>query len=114
MRLLGKVISSPFLSIQLGMLKIVPDVNLIDRNLAMKAKESFLRRVNAVPAFEKDGVMTLIMADPLSQSTINDFKILFRCQIEPAVATRSAKPSWLTRLRMKFAISRETLHSSFR
>jgi type IV pilus assembly protein PilB len=77
------------LSIQLGIPKIIPDINLIDRDLALQANEAFLRRVKAAPAFKEGDTVTVIMADPLSESTINDFKSLYRCQIQPAIGTQS-------------------------
>ena len=77
------------LSIQLGIPKIIPDINLIDHDLALQVNEAFLRRVEAVPAFKEGDTVTVIMADPLSEGTINDFKSLFRCQIQPAIGTQS-------------------------
>ena len=77
------------LSMQLGIPSITPDINLIDRTLPLRFSEAFLRRQEAVPAFEKDNLLTLIMADPLSDSIINDFKKYFNVEIETAIATRS-------------------------
>ncbi len=78
------------LSIQLGIPKIIPDINLIDRSLAQKVSEAFLRRVEAVPAFKEAETLTVIMANPLSASTISDFKRFFKSDIQPAVGTRAA------------------------
>ena len=78
------------LSMQLGFPFIVPNIQLIDQKLALRFHESFLRRQEAVPAFEKEGIVTLIMADPLADEIINDFKRSLNAEIEPAIATRSA------------------------
>ncbi|MEE9566569.1 MAG: ATPase, T2SS/T4P/T4SS family [Desulfobacteria bacterium] len=86
------------LSTQLGIPKIIPDINLIDTNFAVQVNEAFLRRVEAVPAFKEDETATVIMADPLSESTIHDLERLFGCQIEPAVATRTAINELLDKL----------------
>ena len=77
------------LSIQLGIPKIIPDINLIDSSLARQVNEAFLRRVEAVPAFKDGETLTVIMANPLSRSTIRDLKTFFHCKIQPAVGTRS-------------------------
>jgi len=78
------------LSMQLGIPIINPDIHLIDQDLTKRFSEAFLRRQEAVPAFDKDGVVTLIMANPLSENIVNDFKKYFDAQIEPAIASRSA------------------------
>lgn len=93
------------LSIQLGIPKIIPDINLIDRDLALQANEAFLRRVVAAPAFKEGDTVTVIMADPLSESTINDFKSLFRCQIQPAIGTLSGIMELLDKLFQKIEFS---------
>ena len=78
------------LSMQLGIPIITPDLQLIDQKLAKRFNEAFLRRQMAVPAFEREGVVTLIMADPLSESVMNDFKKYFNTRIEPAIAVSSS------------------------
>ena len=78
------------LSMQLGIPIIAPDIQLIDQQLAKRFSEAFLRRQEAVPAFEKEGIVTLIMGDPLSEAVVNDFKKYFDVKIEPAIASRSS------------------------
>ncbi|MGA1824511.1 MAG: GspE/PulE family protein [bacterium] len=78
------------LSVQLGIPVIVPDPCIIDNDLVLRFNEPFLRRQMAIPAFEKENVVTLIMSDPLSDEVINDFKKYFNAGIEPAIATSSA------------------------
>ena len=90
---LGMITESQFvhcLSTQLGIPRAEPDIKLIDPDLALKVKETFLRRSEAVPAFRKDGILTIIMANPLSEETIQDFSKLFRCQVTPVIGSRSA------------------------
>jgi len=86
------------LSMQLGFPFIVPTTQLIDQKLLMRFHESFLRRQEAIPVFEKEGVVTLIMADPLADDIISDFKKSLNAEIEPAIATRSAIHSLLDTL----------------
>ena len=86
------------LSMQLGYPVISPDVRLVDHRLVMRFSEGFLRRQEAIPAFEKDGTVTLIMADPLSEQIIKDFKRGLNAEIEPAIAQRSAIHNFLDTL----------------
>ena len=77
------------LSLQLGIPKISPDVNLIDRSLVKEVSETYLRRNNVLPAFKQDKIVTVITADPLSKDILTDLKNLFRCDIELAIASSS-------------------------
>ncbi|MGA1870099.1 MAG: GspE/PulE family protein [bacterium] len=78
------------LSVQLGIPIITPDPCIIDQKLVLRFNEPFLRRQMALPAFAKENIVTLIMADPLSDEVINDFKKYFNAGIEPAIATSSS------------------------
>jgi type IV pilus assembly protein PilB len=89
------------LSIQLGIPRIIPDINLIDRGLALQVSEPFLRKAEAVPAFKDGERLTVIMADPLSETTIDDLKAVFRENIHPAIATRSGIHDLLDKLFQK-------------
>jgi type IV pilus assembly protein PilB len=77
------------LSIQLSIPKIIPDINLIDSDLAQQVSEAFLRKVEAVPAFKEGNVVTVIMADPLVLDTIENLKAIYRTEIQPAIAART-------------------------
>ncbi|MEW6380320.1 MAG: ATPase, T2SS/T4P/T4SS family [bacterium] len=89
------------LSMQLGFPFIVPSMQIIDQKLALRFHEAFLRRQEAIPAFEKEGIVTLIMTDPLADDIIDDFKRSLNAEIEPAIATRSAIHSLLDTLSHK-------------
>ena len=89
------------LSIKLGIPKIIPDINLIHRDLAQQVSEAFLRKAEAVPAFRQGETLTVIMADPLAESTIDDLKALFRVEIQPAIATRTGIHELLDKLFQK-------------
>lgn len=75
------------LSIQLGIPRIIPDLNLIDKKLLKGITPSFLLKAVAIPAFREGDVLTVILADPLNTAVVADLKNFFRCKIEPAIAT---------------------------
>lgn len=74
------------LNIQLGVPKMTPHASLIDRSLLEGINEGFLRRNNAIPAFKRGNELTVIMADPLDETTIRDLEKFFKCEIQPAIA----------------------------
>ncbi|KAF0121700.1 MAG: type IV pilus assembly protein PilB [bacterium] len=74
------------LVIQLGIPKIIPDINLIDKNLLKGLNVSFLKKNGILPAFKHENVLTLIAADPLIENTISNLGQIFQCEIEIAVA----------------------------
>lgn len=75
------------LSTQLGIPKIIPSVNIIDRKLLEGVGKNFLLKNECLPAFKDGDTLTVIMSDPLSEETIRTLRNLFKCTIEPAVAT---------------------------
>ncbi len=75
------------LSIQLGIPKIIPDINLLDKKLFKGLNAAFLLKNEAIPAFQDGDAITVIMADPLDAHTIHALANFFRRKIEPAVAT---------------------------
>ena len=74
------------LSIQLGIPKIIPHLHLIDRTLLKGISEKFLLKRVALPAFKEGNVLTVIMSNPLDDEVIHDFRNIFRCKIQPAIA----------------------------
>jgi type IV pilus assembly protein PilB len=74
------------LSIQMGVPKIIPDFNLIDTSLLKGVNVAYLAKHRVLPAFKNEDVLTVIMADPLAQATIDDLEKFFACKIEPAIA----------------------------
>lgn len=75
------------LSIQLGIPKIQPDPIIIDRKLLAEIKTDFLRKRNVLPAYRHENRVVVIMGDPLDQSTINDLRNIYKCDIDPAIAS---------------------------
>jgi type IV pilus assembly protein PilB len=75
------------LSIQLGIPKIQPDPKIINRDLLSQIKTDFLRKRNVLPAYRGDNCVVVIMGDPLDQSTINDLRNIYKCDIDPAIAS---------------------------
>ena len=74
------------LSVQIGIPKILPDINLIDKSLLKQVKEGFLVKNVVLPAFKDGNKITAIMSDPLNEDTIQNLKYNYRAEIEPAIA----------------------------
>lgn len=74
------------LTIQLGVPKIIPDVQLIDKNLLAGISKEFLMKNEVLPAFKDQDVVTVIMSNPLDEETIRTLGHIFKCSIEPAIA----------------------------
>ncbi len=77
------------LSVQMGIPKIIPDVELIDRSLLKLVKEPFLKQNEVIPAFKEGNTITAIMSDPLNEDTIRNLNYIYHAQIEPAIAPGS-------------------------
>lgn len=75
------------LCIQLGITKIHPRKDLIDRDLLNKANESYFRKRRVVPLrFDKDKrILTVVMEDPTDSETIGDLQKMFNAAVEPAI-----------------------------
>lgn len=78
------------LGVQLTIPTMTPDTDLMDKNLLKDVSANFLykRKVIPVSRNEKEGVVTVIMNDPLDVETIIDLEKIFRVGIEPAILTR--------------------------
>lgn len=74
-------------SIQLGYPKILPSMALIDKTLLKGLSAAFLKKNKALPAFKENGVVTVIMSDPLDTEVLELLKRQLHSEIEPAVAT---------------------------
>lgn len=74
------------LTIQMGVPKIIPDFDLIDKTLLEGISEEFLKKYEVVPAFKEGKVLTVIMSNPLDEQTILELRNVFKCRIEPAIA----------------------------
>ncbi len=75
------------LCIQLGITKIHPKKNLIDRALLNKANESYFRKKRVVPLrLDKEKrILMVVMEDPTDSETIGDLQKMFNAAIEPAI-----------------------------
>jgi len=77
------------LSVQMGIPKIIPDIDLIDKSLFKMVKESFLKENEVIPAFKEGNTITAILSDPLNEDTIRNLNYIYHAQIEPAIAPGS-------------------------
>ena len=73
--------------IQLGINKIHPKKDLIDRALLNKANESYFRKKRVVPLrLDKEKrILMVVMEDPTDSETIGDLQKMFNAAIEPAI-----------------------------
>jgi type IV pilus assembly protein PilB len=83
---------------QLGITKIHPKKDMIDRDLLHKANESYFRKKRVVPLrLDKDRrILMVVMEDPTDSETIGDLQKMFNAAIEPAIC-----PSGETELLLK-------------
>ena len=86
------------LCIQLGINKIHPKKDLIDRALLNQANESYFRKKRVVPLrLDKEKrILMVVMEDPTDSETIGDLQKMFNAAIEPAIC-----PSGETELLLK-------------
>ena len=75
------------LSIQLGIPKIIPAPGLIDPLVLKGVSKAFLQKNECLPAFRDGDTITIIMSDPLSKETIRSMENVFKCKVEPAIAS---------------------------
>jgi type IV pilus assembly protein PilB len=75
------------LSTQLGIPKIIPTIGLIDPSVLKGISKAFLQKNECLPMYRDGDVVTVIMSDPLSEETITTMKNVFKCKIEPAIAS---------------------------
>lgn len=75
------------LSIQLGIPKIIPAPGLIDPLVLKGVSKAFLQKNECLPAFRDGDTITIIMSDPLSKETLRAMENVFKCKVEPAIAS---------------------------
>jgi len=79
------------LSMQLGIPRIEPNLNLCDAEaLFARVNERFLRKNKLFPAFRQGDTITVIMDDPLDDTTLQGLEKVFNCKVEAAIATSGA------------------------
>ena len=77
------------LSLQLSIPKILPNINLINKELLKGINSVFLKKNEVFPAYKEGDTLIVIMADPLDEVILNNLEIFFKCKIEPAIAPSS-------------------------
>ena len=77
------------LGIQLTIPTMPPDPDLIDKKLLHDVNANFLYKKRAIPVRYKtdEGVLTVVMEDPLDVETLADLEKTFKTRIEPAMLT---------------------------
>lgn len=85
------------LSVQLGVPKITPHVQLADSALLNGVNTAFLEKIKAVPiCYDKDrDLITVLMDDPLDSDAVAVLEKMFKKKVEPAVSTTGSVESLL-------------------
>jgi type II secretory ATPase GspE/PulE/Tfp pilus assembly ATPase PilB-like protein len=87
-RFITKARLAEALSIQLGIPKVVPDVNDVEQYLLEKATPTFFQRNRVVPLRydEDNNAVIVLMDDPLDTAVIADLEKVFGSDIQPAIS----------------------------
>jgi type IV pilus assembly protein PilB len=75
---------------QLDIPYILPDKRLVDVRLYNRLSEKFMREYNVLPLWENEGLITIVIADPLDSFVQNFIKNSFGTKYDLAVAPRSS------------------------
>lgn len=75
------------ISIQLGYPKILPNTAIIDKTLLNGLSPSYMKANLFVPAFKSEGILTVIMANPLNNEIVQLINKIFKCEVELAIAS---------------------------
>ncbi|MFP4417223.1 MAG: GspE/PulE family protein [Fibrobacterota bacterium] len=75
------------LSAQLDIQHVVLDNFSFSPKLLKKLPEEIVRKYKVIPLFEKNGVITVAMADPTNLRTIDHLKFKTGCEVEPVIAS---------------------------
>jgi type IV pilus assembly protein PilB len=78
------------LSAQLDIQRVVLENFNFNQELVKRIPEDMARRYKAVSLFEKDGVLTLALAEPSNLRTIDHFKFKTGKEIDPVIATEKS------------------------
>ena len=95
------------LSLQLGIPRILPSVGIVDKTLLEGFNPEFLNKHLFIPAIKEEDSLTLIMADPLDQDTIQLVKRMMKCEILPAIAGVAEIKNTITLYYQKMEIGQE-------
>ena len=69
---------------------VVLDYFSFNRKLLEKIPEEIARQYRVIPLFEEDGAVTIAMADPTNQRTMNYLKFKIGKEVEPVIATEKS------------------------
>lgn len=78
------------LSAQLDIQRVVLENFNFDRDLVTRIPEDMARRYKAITLFERDGILTVALADPSNLRTIDHFKFKTGKEIDPVIATEKS------------------------
>ncbi len=78
------------LSAQLDVQHVVLDNFAFDSKLLNLVPEEMMRKYRAIPLFEREGVITVAMADPTNLRTIDHLKFKTGKEIEPVIASEAS------------------------
>ncbi len=75
------------LSLQLGIPKLIPSPGIVQPSVLKGVSKAFLVKHDCLPVYREGDAVTVIMSDPLCQETLLGLEKIFRCRIEPAIAS---------------------------
>ncbi len=78
------------LSAQLDIQHVVLENFSIDPNLVRRIPEEMCRKYKVIPLFDRDGIVTVAMADPTNLRTIDHLKFKTGREIEPVIASEKS------------------------
>jgi len=78
------------LSAQLDIQHVVLDYFSFNKEILEKVPEEIARQYKVIPLFERDGAVTIAMAEPTNQRTISYLKFRIGKEVEPVIATEKS------------------------
>ncbi len=85
------------ISIQLGYPKIIPNAAIIDKTLLNGLSPSYMKANLFIPAFKQEGILTVIMANPLNNEIVQLINKIFKCDVELAIAAAADISTFIDR-----------------
>jgi type II secretory ATPase GspE/PulE/Tfp pilus assembly ATPase PilB-like protein len=77
------------LSQQLDIPYVVPHANMVDMNVFGRLPERFVQTNSIIPASERDGVVTVLVADPTNLKLMFDLEDVFGASMEVCVCSKA-------------------------
>ncbi len=66
---------------------VEPEIGLIDRKILRQASSRYLLRHKVLPMRAVDGVLTVLMTDPLDTQLVAELEGIFKCRVRPSCST---------------------------